>query len=163
LVTEPVELQCLGGFVISELYGLTRSTADIDVLVVNSKAAATLGTLAGPTSSLAAKHRVYIDLVPNAQLPDGYDDRLVAYEVTGLTKVRLLALERHDLALAKLTRNIDRDIEDIKKLALGPGLDTAELRRLYEKELRPYVGRPEREDLTLDLWVEMINELRQGR
>ena len=34
------------------------------------------------------------------------------------------------------------------------------LRERYVEELRPYLGRPEREDLTLELWIEMINETR---
>ena len=34
-LAKPLELHCLGGFVVSELYGLSRTTADIDVLVAN--------------------------------------------------------------------------------------------------------------------------------
>jgi len=34
---EDVELHCLGGFVITMLYGLARSTADVDVLPVTKK------------------------------------------------------------------------------------------------------------------------------
>ncbi len=30
----PIELHCLGGFVMTMLYGLTRPTADVDVLAV---------------------------------------------------------------------------------------------------------------------------------
>jgi len=33
------------------------------------------------------------------------------------------------------------------------------LRVRYQDELRPTLGRPDREDLTLDLWVEMILEV----
>ncbi len=33
-VTQPLELHCLGGFVITLLYGLERSTADVDVISV---------------------------------------------------------------------------------------------------------------------------------
>ena len=35
------------------------------------------------------------------------------------------------------------------------GLDLR--RRRYSAELRPYPGRPEREDLTLNLWIEMMS------
>jgi hypothetical protein len=35
------------------------------------------------------------------------------------------------------------------------------LRERYEKELRPYLGSPEREDLTLRLWVESVEEERK--
>ena len=52
----------------------------------------------------------------------------------------------------KLSRNIDRDREDVVALATGPGLDTELLRHRYFAELRPKPGRPDREDLnrTLD-------------
>jgi hypothetical protein len=34
------------------------------------------------------------------------------------------------------------------------------LRRRYVDEMRSYLGRPEREDVTLDLWIEIAEELR---
>ncbi len=74
----------------------------------------------------------------------------------------LTVFERHDLVLAKLCRNIDRDREDVVALARGPGLDIDVLRQRYQEELRPKLGRPEREDLTLRLWIEIIEELRGG-
>ena len=64
--------------------------------------------------------------------------------------------------LAKLCRNIDRDREDVAALARGPGLDVEVLNQRYRDELRPKLGRPDREDLTLRLWIEMIEELRGG-
>jgi hypothetical protein len=70
--------------------------------------------------------------------------------------------ERHDLVLAKLTRNSDRDRADVEAIAAGPGLDVDALRRRYEDELRYKLGRPEREDLTLKLWIEIIEEAGQG-
>jgi hypothetical protein len=62
-----------------------------------------------------------------------------------------------------LARNIDRDREDVVALARGPGLDVKVLRARYRRELRPKLGRPDREDLTLDLWVEMIDEAQSAR
>ena len=53
-----------------------------------------------------------------------------------------------------------RDREDVKRLARGPGLDVAVLRDRYAQELRFQLGRPDREDLTLQLWVDIIEELR---
>jgi len=47
-------------------------------------------------------------------------------------------------------------------LARGPGLDIDILRQRYQEELRPKLGRPEREDLTLRLWIEIIEEIRGG-
>ena len=44
-----------------------------------------------------------------------------------------------------------------------PGLDIEVLRARYVEELRPKLGKPEREDLTLELWIEIIEETRQRR
>jgi hypothetical protein len=51
----------------------------------------------------------------------------------------------------------------LKRFALGPGLDVTTLRERYMRELRFQLGRPEREDLTLELWIEIIEELRATR
>src|SRR5213079_2182440 len=74
-------------------------------------------------------------------------------------RLRLCALDPYDLALSKLERNTQRDRDDVKHLARTVPLDLNVLRRRYENELRPYLGNPEREDLTLQLWCETIKEL----
>ena len=58
-----------------------------------------------------------------------------------------------------VTRSNDRDREDVVALAQRPGLDTDVLRSRYRDELRPTLARPDREDLTLELWIEMISEI----
>jgi hypothetical protein len=150
-LTQDTELHCMGGFVLAEYYGLVRATGDVDVL-----------ESAGTDSPLHKRHRVYIDIVTVADVPDDYDTRLETMDIEGLTRLRLKVFERHDLVLAKLCRNIDRDREDVVALARGPGLDSDVLRQRYQEELRPKLARPEREDLTLRLWIEIIEEIRGG-
>ena len=70
----------------------------------------------------------------------------------------LLALDPYDLALSKLERNIQRDRDDVKHLARTVPLDLEVLKERYQKELRWQLGNPEREDLTLRLWIEAIQE-----
>lgn len=160
---KPLELHCLGGFVVSELYGLSRTTADIDVLVANHPAELEwLARVAGRGSPLHTQFGVYIDVVPVAKVPEDYEARLTDYPLPELRHLRIRALERHDLALAKLERNLDRDRDDVKAMAAGPGLDVRILKHRYHEELRLQLGRPEREDLTLKLWVEMISEMQGG-
>jgi len=74
-------------------------------------------------------------------------------------RLRLFALEAHDLALSKLERNSTRDREDVKYLGRKVPLDLAVLEDRYQRELRPYLANVERHDLTLRLWLEML----QGR
>ena len=71
-------------------------------------------------------------------------------------------MEAHDLALSKLSRNSDVDMEDVKYLASTVPLDLELLRKRYVDEVRPYLaGPPERGDLTLDLWCDAIREERR--
>lgn len=71
---------------------------------------------------------------------------------------RTFALDPYDLALSKLERNQQQDRDDVKHLARAVPLDLTVLQERYQQEMRPYLGRPEREDLTLKLWVEAIEE-----
>ncbi|MBI4565709.1 MAG: hypothetical protein HY716_13530 [Planctomycetes bacterium] len=45
--------------------------------------------------------------------------------VSGLKKLQLVVPERHDWALMKITRLIEKDIEDIKEVAASAGFDKA--------------------------------------
>jgi hypothetical protein len=156
----PTEIHCLGGFVVAEYYGVARPTSDIDIIQVRGVSdAADVQRIAGKGSPLAKRHRVYIDIVTVADVPERYEARLIDVYAAEFRRLRMRVLEKHDLALAKLGRNQDYDREDVTQLALGPGLDVAILERRYRDELRWQLGNPEREDLTLDLWIEMIGEL----
>ena len=106
-----------------------RATGDVDVLESAGTDKATIARLAGRGSPLHKRHRVYIDIVTVADVPDDYDTRLETMDIEGLTRLRLKVFERHDLVLAKLCRNIDRDREDVVALARGPGLDVNVLRQ----------------------------------
>lgn len=70
------------------------------------------------------------------------------------THLKLFALEAHDIALSKLERNYERDRDDVQRLAVAGLIDAQVLKERYRKELRLYLARPEREDLTLNLWIE---------
>jgi hypothetical protein len=52
-------------------------------------------------------------------------------------RLELLAFEAHDLALAKLERNFERDRDDVKRLAAGGFLDRDTLIQRYHSEVRP--------------------------
>ena len=162
-LAEPTELHCFGGFVVSEYYGLTRPTGDIDILESRGTNVATITRLAGRGTPLHKRYGVFIDVVTIAEVPDEYESRLLDFKVPGLERLRLKVFERHDLALAKLCRNIDKDREDMSAFAKGPGLDVELLTSRYRAELRPKLASPDREDLTLQLWAEMIRELRPPR
>jgi hypothetical protein len=55
-LSEPVELHCLGGFVLTAVYGIPRSTADIDyIAIIPQEAIEDLERIAGRDSALAKK------------------------------------------------------------------------------------------------------------
>lgn len=159
LVTHDVQLHCCGGFVVTVLYGFTRTTADLDVLsIIPNQDQRDLVALAGQGSEIHKKHKIFLDLVTIATHPDSYESRLTEMFPDTFRHLRLLALDPYDLVLTKLTRNSDRDRADLEYLATAVPLDATALRQRYTSEMRAYVGVPEREDLTLDLWIEIIQE-----
>lgn len=161
-VSKPLALHCLGGFAINLGYGLPRPTADIDVCeVAPSNAKAEVIALAGERSALHKKHRVHLQIVTVATLPYEYEDRLKEVLKGSFQNIQILVLEAHDLALSKLGRHSDTDIEDVKYLGSTVPLDPELLRSRYLDEVRPYLaGPPERGDMTLDLWCDAIREER---
>lgn len=152
-------MDCIGGFVVTMLYGLNRATADVDVLEITPRSAAEafsqVAMLGGP---LFQKYGVYLDLVTVAQPPYEYESRLQEMFPGTFRHLHLMALDPYDLALTKLERNIERDRNDVRYLARTVPFDLDLLRERYQTEHRPYLGNPDREDLTLKLWIEAIAE-----
>jgi hypothetical protein len=95
-----------------------------------------------------------------ADVPGRYEERLIDVYAGEFRNLGVRVFEKYDLALAKLGRNQDYDREDVRRLAQGPGLEIAILEQRYRDELRWRLANPEREDVTLELWIEMIKELR---
>ena len=103
---------------------------------------------------------MYLDLITVATYPENYAERLSEVFPGAYQRIRLLALDPYDLVLAKLERNLQRDRDDFAYLAKTVSLDLAILRDRYADEMRGYLGIPEREDLTLQLWIDIAEELR---
>jgi hypothetical protein len=151
-----VELHCLGGFVLAAAYGLPRPTGDVDyVAAIPTDSVADLEEIAGRDSALAKRYGLHFQQVTVAEVPDGYEERLTELFAGQLSRLRLLALEEHDLVLAKLVRNSPVDMEDAKFLAQSGKLNAKILKQRYEKELRPNLANEARHDLTLKLWLEV--------
>lgn len=162
LVSHRVHLHCCGGFVVTTRYGMRRTTADLDVLsVLPHDDQRSLAAAAGRGSGLHTAHGVYLDVVTVATCPENYEERLTELHPGQLRHLHLLALDPYDLVLTKLSRNADRDRGDVEFLATAVPLDSSVLRQRYQDEMRAYVAGPAREDLTLDLWIEIIEERRR--
>jgi hypothetical protein len=157
--TQETRIVCMGGFVVTLLYGFSRTTADLDVLLIApQEERLALMEAATRGGELHRKHGIYLDYVSVASVPDEYESRLTEMFEGGYERLRIYALDPYDLALSKLERNIERDREDVKHLARVAQFDLDVFRERYEKELRWQMGNPQREDLTVKLWMEMIEE-----
>ena len=156
---EEVRLDCMGGFVVTMVYGFSRPTGDLDVLEIAPKDAGRAMLELGMRGGLLhKKYNIHLDHVGVAHVPEDYEDRLTEVFPGTFKHLRLLALDPYDLALSKLERNIQRDRDDVLHLARTVPLELEVLKDRYQKELRWQLGNPEREDLTLQLWIDAIEE-----
>jgi Nucleotidyltransferase of unknown function (DUF6036) len=151
----PVELHCLGGFVAALYYALPRPTNDLDyVEVVPHDLMPALQEIAGVGSPLATTYRVHLQHVGVASLPECYATRLIEIVPGLLRRLRLFALDPHDLALSKLARNSPIDRDDVAQLARAVPLDADLLRARYRQELRSIIiGDAAWHDRTLEMWI----------
>ena len=153
-LTGPAEAHCLGGFVLAVLWELPRPTGDIDFIEVEpADAASELLDIAGDGSELASRYKLHFHRVTVAEFPEDYASRLADISPRGFGRLRLMALEVHDLVLAKLGRNSPRDRSDVEFLARKGVLDRRLLESRFEAELRPYALNEARERMTLELWL----------
>ncbi len=151
---ESLELHCVGGFVVSLFYGLPRPTGDIDYWTAIPNL--DLDELAGPDSALAKKYGVYLRRVAVNNIPEEYVTRLEEMFPGQFKNLRLLAPDPYDLILSKIERNSGKDRDDAEYLFKSQKLSSEILRDRYHTEMRINLGRPEREDLTLELWIEIF-------
>ena len=93
-LTEPTRFHCLGGFVVTTLYGSPRATSDVDVIAfIPRDGNRSLFELAGKGSPLHKKYRVYLDPVTLAKVPIDHDERLTEMFARTFKNLTLLALD----------------------------------------------------------------------
>jgi hypothetical protein len=159
---EPVRLDCIGGFAVVMGYGLPRATNDLDYRTLNPyNLINDLQRLAGPASALAKEYAVYVQYTAVDSMPETYEDRLTELFPGHFKSLRLFIPDPYDLALSKLSRNIERDRQDVEYLAKTQHLDPAVFRERY-KELT-LIGPQERHDATLEFWLEAYFAKPQGQ
>src|SRR5271168_5256359 len=90
--TSTVCLECIGGFVVTMLYGMSRSTGDLDVVEIAPKSVATTFAQIGREGGgLHRKHGIYLDYVTVAQTPYEYKSRLREMFPGVFRHIRLMA------------------------------------------------------------------------
>jgi hypothetical protein len=155
MLTEPLKLHCIGGFVICYFYGLPRPTGDIDYYTA-VPANLNLIEIAGEGSALATKYKIRLHHVTVTNLPENYAIRLTEMFPAMFEKLRLYAPDPYDFILSKLERNSEKDRDDADHIFKTQKLNSQTLRERYEKELRPNLSKENWHDNTLKLWIEIF-------
>ena len=156
MLSDPLELHCIGGFVFAYFYGLPRSTGDIDYFTA-VPANLNLNEVAGEGSPLHRKYRVWLHCASVARIPDGYEARLKEMSSGKFKRLKLLVPDPYDCILSKLERNDAKDRDDADYLFRSQKLDPQVLKERYEKELRYQLdGNLNWHDGTLKLWLEIF-------
>ena len=156
LLDEAIQLHCIGGFAVVAGYGLPRATNDLDYrTLIPYDRINVLQRLAGPGSALAEKHKVYVQHPGVDAIPENYDERLTELSPGRFKNIRLFIPDAYDLVLSKLSRNIERDRQDVEYLVRTAQLEPSILRERYVKELRSsLIGDLGKHDQTLEFWIE---------
>jgi len=164
-MTEVCTLPCFGGFAVTQEYGISRQTSDIDVLDVDPpRAVDFLIREGGLGSPLAIEHKVYLDFVGIANPPYEYESRLHPMYPGAFQHLRLMVMDPYDVALTKLKRDSDKDFQDVLQLAEKIPFDLELFEKRYNQELRDNTtGKAEDNDITFNRWMEAILEDRAKR
>jgi len=156
MLNESLELHCIGGFVLTFFYGLSRTTGDIDYYT-SVPADLNLEEVAGENSPLHKKHKVWLHRVGVANLPEDYVTRLTDMAPGQFKSLTLLVPDPYDCILSKLERAGPKDRDDADYLFRSQRLDAQVLRERYTNELRHnLIGNIEWHDGTLELWIEIF-------
>jgi len=156
MLPAPLDLNCIGGFVISYLYGLPRPTGDIDYYST-VPANLNLIEMAGEGSALAKKYKIQLHHVAVTNLPEDYATRLTEMFPRMFKNLRLFSPDPYDFILSKLERNSAKDRDDANYIFKTKKLRSQILRERYERELRPYLSKEKWHDDTLELWIEIFD------
>lgn len=97
-----------------------------------------------------------------AQVPYRYDERLERV-LPHLKKLEVWILEKHDLALSKIVRGVEHDMQQLEEVHRNSGFDLETLLARYETELEgSVVGDPQRIRLNvLELIERLFGELKR--
>ena len=154
----PFRMVIIGGAAASLHYGAAGGTLDID----------TANNVAGLEHACdAARKETGLDIpvssVPIAESPWEYEDRLQRVSIRGLKKLDVLVPEKHDWALMKITRLLEKDIEDIQEVSRTVGLDRKVFLDRFLKEMTHLEPRTRLVQQFLTMMEELFGESEANR
>jgi hypothetical protein len=133
------------------LYRATSTTADVDTLeAVSLELEIAIARAADETGV-----HVPVSASGVAQVPQDYAERLEHY-FPELVSLKVLVLERHDLALSKIVRGAEHDYQQLDEVHQQTAFEFSVLLERYQREMGAVVGNPD--GLRMNL-LELIERL----
>lgn len=133
------------------------TTNDVDTLDAVSADVLTAVEQARSSAGLS----VPISASTVAQVPDNYDLRLEKV-LPHLERLEVWVLEKHDLALSKIVRGVEHDMQQLEEIHKNTGFDFETLVDRFRTEMGTVVGDPRRIRLNfLELIERLFGELKR--
>ena len=146
----PQSIVVIGGGALALRYGVDIGTKDIDFFHRVSSSLEQAARRAKEDTGLP----VLVEYASVASAPEDYEDRL-ARVLPHLQKLRVYAMEGHDVTLSKMSRSSKKDLEAIKELhETSYPLDVDILVQRYGETYQ--TGDQRRNDLTFSLLIEEL-------
>ncbi|MDY6825131.1 MAG: DUF6036 family nucleotidyltransferase [Thermodesulfobacteriota bacterium] len=152
---ENVYLILIGAASLIVKHNLKRATSDIDIMDTGIPRCH-IGGLGALLSQLG--YHVVSDAIVNLH-PD-YLERVE--EIVQKDNVFVLSLGPYDLAISKISRGLQRDIDDLLVSDVLASLKIDRLERLYAEAATYWVGNTEHFRLNWDMFIDAYNRYQNG-
>ncbi|HUU02391.1 MAG TPA: DUF6036 family nucleotidyltransferase [Myxococcota bacterium] len=141
----------IGGCAAALAYKVDRHSLDIDTINDTSEISQACQVARKETGL-----NVPVGAAGIADPPCDYEDRLQPLKIDGIKRLQIFVPEKHDLALMKIVRGDEHDIETIAEIAGNVGLDYEILVNRFQKEMGQAIGRPETLKLKFLVVIERV-------
>jgi Nucleotidyltransferase of unknown function (DUF6036) len=108
---EPAVVFVVGGSAVS-MIDPTHATTDVDLMPPGSRAV----ERAIDRLKMRGEPVLPVQVAGTVEAPEGVEQRSIAWTVPGLTRLTVLAPERHDLAVMKLARGYPHDLQALESI-----------------------------------------------
>jgi len=152
-LTEDLQVFVVGGLAAIVKYNAAVKTADMDVVSGRDPQLLRAARVASEVTGVDLP----IGHATITQLPWNYEDRLKTVSGLRLKKLIMIVPDKYDLALSKMIRGDEHDLEAIESMHNRHPLSEKTLVTRFEKELRGIaVGDPRNIDLNMLQLVEVL-------
>jgi hypothetical protein len=138
-LTSPVSILVIGGSAASLGYGIKTSTKDIDLFETEEQDYK-LFQEACERAKQETNLEIPVEEVGVGDVPYNYEDRLQKESSLGLNWLEVRYPEKHDLALMKIIRGYEHDIQHVKEIHQNHTLDLRTLTNRFINEMSHVVG-----------------------